>query len=81
MTVRVLFFALARELAGRDDVEVEMPDGATVADLRRRLAEEHTRLAKLLPRCMIAVNQQYSADTSVIPPGAEIACIPPVSGG
>ena len=38
MTVTVRLFARARDLAGADAVSVELPAGATAADLRRRLA-------------------------------------------
>ncbi len=41
MMVHVRLFARARDLAGADSVAVELPDGATVADLRRRLAADH----------------------------------------
>jgi molybdopterin synthase catalytic subunit/molybdopterin synthase sulfur carrier subunit len=52
-----------------------------VADLRRQLATACPELASLLPHVLIAVNAQYAGDDTVIPAGAELACIPPVSGG
>ena len=39
MKVRVKLFAVAKELAGRDELAVEVPDGATVADLRSAIAD------------------------------------------
>jgi molybdopterin converting factor small subunit len=30
---------------------------------------------------MFAVNAEYADDQAVIPAGAQVACIPPVSGG
>lgn len=81
MKVRVLLFALARELAGRGEVELELPESATVADARDALARAHPALADLAGRSMFAVNQEYRADADEIPPDAEVACIPPVSGG
>jgi molybdopterin converting factor small subunit len=38
-------------------------------------------LAVVLRHAMFAVNTDYAADDTVIPPRAEVACIPPVSGG
>jgi molybdopterin converting factor small subunit len=38
-------------------------------------------LGVVLPHVVFAVNAEYADDASVIPPGASVACIPPVSGG
>ena len=83
MNVRVQMFARAKELAQRDVVEVCLGDGATVtvADLRRALVEEAPALRSILPHVMFAVNMEYAGDDLVIPQGAAVACIPPVSGG
>jgi molybdopterin converting factor subunit 1 len=81
MKVSVRLFAVARELAGEDNIELDLPDGATVLELRRRLAASRPQLALALPKMLIAVDSEYAGSTTVISPGAEIACIPPVSGG
>jgi molybdopterin converting factor subunit 1 len=78
---KVLLFARARDVAGADAVELTLAPGGTVADLRRVLATAHPKLAGLAARSAVAVNSDYAADTVVIPPGAEIALVPPVSGG
>ncbi|HEX8909367.1 MAG TPA: molybdopterin converting factor subunit 1 [Anaeromyxobacteraceae bacterium] len=80
MALTVLYFAAAREAAG---VAREQLDGAvaTVADLRRALSERHPALARVLPRCRLAVNQEMASDAEPVPDGAEVAIIPPVSGG
>ncbi len=77
----VRLFARARDLAGAETVSVALPDGATVAELRRVLAREVPALAGLLPRCAVAVADDFAGDTTVIPSGAEVALLPPVSGG
>ncbi len=81
MHVRVQLFAVARQRAGRPVVEVDLPDGATVADLRAAIAEALPSLAALLDTIRFAVNADYADDTTLIPPGADLAVIPPVSGG
>jgi molybdopterin converting factor subunit 1 len=81
MTCRVRLFARARDLAGAAEVEVEVPAGGTVADLRRRLAEARPALAGLLSRSAVAVAGEFAGDEVVLGPGAEIALLPPVSGG
>ena len=79
--MRVLLFARARELAGAEAVEVAMPAAATVGDLRNLLGEQYPRLAGLLVRCAIAVNNEYADDATRLASDAEIALLPPVSGG
>lgn len=79
--MKVLFFARARDLAGADAVEIDLPSGTTVTDLRRVLAERYPRLSGLLPHCAVAVNDDFVADTAPLPAGAEVALLPPVSGG
>jgi len=81
MTVRILFFAKARDLAGAPSTELQLEDDATVGDLRRALGRAYPELAPLLPRMHVAINNNYAADADVVPCDAEIACFPPVSGG
>jgi molybdopterin converting factor subunit 1 len=77
----VLLFALARERAGRPSLTVDLPESATVDDLKLALARACPALAPLLPTIRIAVNSEYASDDQPIPPGSELAAIPPVSGG
>jgi molybdenum cofactor cytidylyltransferase len=79
--VRVCFFALARQFAGCNELELELPHQGTVAGLRDTLRGRLPGLAALLPNVLIAVNEEYAGDDSIVPRGARIAVIPPVSGG
>ena len=81
MHCRVKLFARARDLAGAAEVSVPLPGGATVADLRRALVSAYPSLAGLLSRCAVAVADDFADDARVIPEGAEVAVLPPVSGG
>ena len=81
MKISVKLFAAAKQRAGSDAVQVELPPPATVAQLRSALAEQHPSLASLLPHARFAINSDYAADQAAIPAAAEIAIIPPVSGG
>lgn len=81
MTLNILLFAGLRDLAGSSTVAVELPTNATVAELRQQLAAVHPQLAVLLARSRVAMNMEFAVDDSLIPHGAEIAVIPPVSGG
>jgi molybdopterin converting factor subunit 1 len=80
--VTVRLFALARQRAGRAEVVVEIAEPATVAALKAALAAAYPELAPLIPQLMIAVDADYADDDAhMIPPGVEVAAIPPVSGG
>jgi molybdopterin converting factor subunit 1 len=82
MTVSVRLFAILRERAGRDSVEIELPEGATVGDAFARLAET-PGLAELVERMPLrmAVNREYADGATRIASGDELAVIPPISGG
>ena len=81
MRVHVRLFALAKLRVGRAEVAVELAEPATVADLKQALAAQFPELAPLLPGLLIAVAATYAGDDQAIPPGAEVAAFPPVSGG
>lgn len=79
LTVRL--FAVAKERAGRAEIEIDLPLPTSVADLRLVLAFQHPELAPLAPSVSIAVDSEYATDATLILPGAQVALIPPVSGG
>lgn len=81
MLLRIKLFAIARQRLGRDQVEITLAGSPTAAELRRALADQFPALADVLPHIRIAVNSSYASDSTVIPAGAEVALIPPVSGG
>jgi molybdopterin converting factor subunit 1 len=79
--VTVRLFARARDLAGVQTTLIELPVGASVADFRRGLVEEHPALKAILPHLLVAVDNEYATDSAILSPGAEVAVFPPVSGG
>jgi len=79
--MRVLLFARAKDLVGTDRIEVSLPEPATVGDLRQHLVQRHPNLAGLLEKSAFAVNDEFADDAARIPAGAEVALLPPVSGG
>ena len=81
MTVTVKLFAAFRDAAGTSEMTVSLPDGATVGELRATIAREAPALMALLGRSAISVNLDYADYGDVIRNGAEVAIIPPVSGG
>ena len=81
MKLSVKLFAVAKERAGRSAIEIELPDGATVRQLRGAIVEQFPPLADVMRHARLAVDNDYAGDAAVIGSAAEIALIPPVSGG
>jgi molybdopterin synthase catalytic subunit len=81
MTVTVRMFARARDLAGTSEVRLDLKPGATVGELRQHLAHAYPRLAPLLERSALAVDNELAPDTKMLSSESEIALLPPVSGG
>ena len=81
MTLTVLFFAQARDRAGCDRRSLELPDGSSVADALAALRSAHPALEPLMPHLAVAVNGALARPDDAVPDGAELALLPPVSGG
>jgi molybdopterin converting factor subunit 1 len=80
MTVTVLLFASYAESIGSNSIDVNVPSGATVADVLGSVRE--LAGASRLPRePLVAVNERYAASHDVVCAGDEVAIIPPVAGG
>ena len=77
----VLLFARAKDLIGADRLEIDLPALSTIGALRRRLMREHPNMAGLLEKSAFAVNDEFAGDAVQIPADAEVALLPPVSGG
>ncbi len=82
MTVTVRLFAMLRERVGSDSIDLELADGATVAEAIAALAER-PELGGLLDRMPVAmaVNRDYADPGTPLAAGDELALVPPVSGG
>ena len=76
MLVRVRLFAQLRERAGAPVLELDLPEGARVADALAAVGD----LADGLPLVM-AVNREYADAEVTLQPSDELALVPPVSGG
>ncbi len=79
--IHVKLFAILRDAAGKPELTLELPDGATVHAAAVALGEEVPALAEHLPHTGFAVNRTYAGPAQVLVDGDELAAIPPVSGG
>jgi molybdopterin converting factor small subunit len=78
--IRVLLFAGAKSLAGREALEVSL-DRATIAELQAAVLAECPTLQPLLVRSLWAVDGEYAKAETIVTTKSEVALIPPVSGG
>ena len=60
MRVRVLFFGILKDIAGKASEEVSLPEGATVRDLLSHYAQD-ARLQGMLRSIAVSLNQEYAA--------------------
>jgi molybdopterin converting factor small subunit len=81
MRVRLLAFASASDALGAAERDLELAPGDRVGDLKRVLLARFPALAPLLPRLAIAVDGEVAGDDRVLAGDAEVALLPPVSGG
>src|SRR5713226_6057305 len=79
MQIRVLFFGVLKDLAGRASDSLDLPENATLVDVLYHY--EQTIPRELMASLAMSVNQEYAAPDARLRQGDEVAILPPVSGG
>ena len=81
MQVRVLFFGVLKDLAGKASDSISLPENATLGDVLSHYEEVIPRLTETASSLAMSVNQEYAGPATRLRPGDEVALLPPVSGG
>lgn len=86
MKTTIALFGALREADPRGYVELELPAGSTMAELREALvahlaAHAPTVSAGLVRRCAFATDAEILHNHREVPAGGTLAVLPPVSGG
>lgn len=81
MKVRLLFFAVLRDIAGADQRELALAEGTTALEVWESLRRSYPKLADYSQPPMIAINESYATPDAILRDGDELAFIPPVAGG
>jgi len=76
--VSVLFFAELQEKSGKEKITVET-SGKTIKELKQSIQSNYD--LKTIDQAMVAVNEEYANDETILQEGDVVAFIPPVSGG
>lgn len=79
--VTVLFFAAAKDVAGMEQLRLEVSQSLSLVQLQQRVLQLVPALRPLQSLLLWAVNNQYAVPAQVIESGDTVACFPPVSGG
>lgn len=79
--IEVHYFAGLRELSGTATTSLSWHEGMTVALVRFLVSKQYPAVTALLARSRIAINDTMADDATVVPDNAEVALLPPVSGG
>jgi len=81
MLVRILFFGMMKDLAGKSSDLLDLPEGSSVRDVLAHYESRIPRLKESLPSIALAVNQQYAGPDKILQENDEVGLLPPVSGG
>ena len=81
ITVHLLFFGAARDVAGAEEAHVQVPAPATASTARSHILAAYPELKRFGKSLLFAVNQTYAEPDQEIHEGDELALFPPVSGG
>jgi molybdopterin synthase catalytic subunit len=81
MRVKVLFFGQLRDIVGRSEDYLNLPENARLASVFEHYSSAFPRLRDLSRSIVLARNHEFSDASSPIAEGDEIALLPPVSGG
>ena len=79
--VTLKFFAVAREIAGKEETVLTLESNSTVSSVLEVLVHRYPRFADWKKSLRVAVNFEYVSMEHVLSDRDEVAVIPPVSGG
>ena len=81
MRIRVLFFGLLKDLAGRSEDQIEVAEGASLRQVFDTYATQIPRMKEMAGSIVLAHNQAFADPSTLVSDGDEVAFLPPVSGG
>jgi len=79
--VKVFFFGRLKEIVGRAEDSIELPDGSPIEALFSHYGANHPELARYRASLVASRNQEFVAWSTPLHSGDEVAFLPPVSGG
>ena len=80
MRVRVRYFASFRDMTGKTEETLEVPEGVMVEGLREHVKGLYAKMVRK-EQVLVAVNGVFVPLETVVREGDDVAFFPPVSGG
>lgn len=81
MKVHVQFFSRLRDLAGVSEMELDVPESTTAADLLQMLYSRTPTLRDWDKSILVAAGVEFVGRDYAVQPGDKISIMPPVQGG
>jgi molybdopterin converting factor small subunit len=81
MQVNIFFHSYFRELAGCSETSENLPDGAMLVTLIKRLQERFPKIKAMERSTLVAVGVEYQKGDYILQEGDEVSLFPPVQGG
>jgi len=81
LKVNLRFFALYREVVGKEQMEMEVREGTTPSQVWEALCQDFPKLVDQSNAWKVAINGEYADPDGSLKEGDEVAFIPPLSGG
>ncbi|PJF20944.1 MAG: molybdopterin converting factor [Phototrophicales bacterium] len=74
-------FATLKDRAGKSRLTLDVPEGATLNDVRVALSQAIPEIEVNVNHAIASINREFASDLDIVQPGDEVAFFPPVSGG
>jgi MoaD family protein len=81
MKTHLRFFSRLRDLTGKSEMELDVPEGAKVADLLETLYAQTPALREWDRSILVASGVEFVTRDHPLTPGDDISIMPPVQGG
>jgi molybdopterin converting factor subunit 1 len=81
MRVRVLFFGVLKDLTGRAEDQLQVPEGSRLSGIFDHYAALFPKLREMAASIVVARNHEFASPSTAVAEGDEVAFLPPVSGG
>ena len=79
--IHVMFFSTIRSIIGRKTLDVELPAGSSVKDLKDKISEIYPHAGSAMEGMLTSVNRIFSDDDTILADDPEIAFFPHITGG